>query len=85
MKLLLKRLHCTYVARVDDFDLSLGLQATEVNALRDALDESKITFLCKFPPSTSDEVVYSYPRNVVNVPGSLCSSAALATSAHADL
>ena len=42
MKLLLKRLHCTYVARVDDFDLSLGLQATEVNALRDALDEYSI-------------------------------------------
>ena len=42
MKLLLKRLHCTYVARVDDFDLSLGLQTTEINALRDALDEYSI-------------------------------------------
>ena len=61
------------------------IESILVHGLIGPFDELKITFLCKFPPSTSDYVVYSYPRNVVNVPGSLCSSAALATSAHADL
>ena len=51
----------------------------------DAFEELKITFLCKFPPSISVEVVYSYPINVVKCPGSLCSFADLATSAQADL
>ena len=51
----------------------------------DALDDSKITFLCKFPPSILVEVVNSYPMKVVKCPGSLCSLADLAISAHADL
>ena len=56
-----------------------------VKGLRGLLDPSKITFLCRLPPSVSVEVVYSYAKNVVKFPGSLCSSAALAISAHADL
>ena len=51
----------------------------------DAFEELKITFLCKFPPSISVEVVYSYPIKVVKCPGSLCSFADLATSDQADL
>ena len=50
-----------------------------------ALEELKITFLCKLPPSISVDVVNSYPIKVVKLPGSLCSFADRATSAQADL
>ena len=61
------------------------MESILVQGLIGAFEELKITFLCKLPPSTSVEVVNSYPIKVVNFPGSLNSSAAFATSAHADL
>ena len=61
------------------------MESILVQGLSGALDPSKITFLCKLPFSTSDEVVNSYPMKVVKFPGSLCSLAALATSAQEDL